>query len=328
MDIHNETGFRSKSINAVKATLYSLMPPGSTIIVPDSLWNSPFWGGMLAGAALRGCKVLVIAPALKNAPSSGFPQMSRAHELFSRLIIVQNELEDEIGAEGGMLKVGKYAVSSGMGDYKAGFEEFRKGIGKYPFIKEIFPFRQHVYDAIDAFEQELDRKGFEPTFYTEDIEKRRPKLHLKTNFFASKEMQDLLAWEGWPEVMLYYGRHRAAMVGREEGTYVDVKDTPEEAEEVVDKLLSTYWNSLTEKEKRRVMYYLSIGSQNQDYRGTIMDGEVAAVISGYYSLIGVIDLFFMSARTTWVDNLEELDELLPPESGWRRWLGRYIQKAL
>jgi hypothetical protein len=76
------------------------------------------------------------------------------------------------------------------------------------------------------------------------------------------------------------------------------------------------------------MYYLSIGSQNQDYRGTIMDGEVAAVISGYYSLIGVIDLFFMSATTTWVDNLEELHELLPPESGWRRWLGRYIQKAL
>jgi hypothetical protein len=328
MDVHNETGFRSKPINTAKATLYSLMPPGSTIIVPDSLWNSPFWGGMLAGAALRGCKVLIIAPALKNAPSSGFPQMSRAHELFSRLIIVQGELEDEIKAAGGMLKVGKYAISSEMGDYRAGFEEFRKGIRKYPFIKEIFPFRQPVYDAIDAFEEELARTGFEPTYYTEDIEERRPKLHLKTNFFASKEMQDLLAWEGLPEVMLHYGRRRAAIIGREEGTYVDVKDTTEEAEEAADKLLSSYWNSLTEKEKRRVIYYLSIGSQNQDYRGTIMDGEVAAVISGYYSLIGVIDLFFMSATTTWVDNLEELDELLPPESGWRRWLGRYIQKAL
>ena len=328
MDVHNETGFRSKPINAVKATLYSLMPPGSTIIVPDSLWNSPFWGGMLAGAALRGCKVLVIAPALANAPSAGFPQMSRAHELFSRLIIVQNELQDEIELAGGLLKVGKYARTSEIGDYKANFKEFREGISKYPFIKEIFPFRQRVYDAIDTFEEELERKGFQPTYYTEDIEKRRPKLHLKTNFFASKEMQDLLAWEGWAEVMLHYGRHRTAFLGREEGTYVDIKDFPEEAEEAVDKLLSTYWNSLTEEEKRRVMYYLSIGSQNQDYRGTIMDGEVAAVISGYYSLIGVVDLFFMSATTTWVDNIEDLDELLPPESGWRRWLGRYIQKAL
>jgi len=328
MDVHNDTGFRSKPINAVKATLYSLMPPESIIIVPDSLWNSPFWGGMLAGAALRGCKVLVIAPALKNAPSAGFPQMSRAHELFSRLIIVQNELRNEIQTAGGMLKVGKYARTSEMGDYRAGFEEFRKGILNYPFIKEIFPFRQHVYDAIDAFEKELEKEGFQPTYYTEDIEKRMPKLHLKTNFFASKEMQDLLAWEGLAEVMLHYGRRRAAMVGREEGTYVDVKDIPEETEEATVKLLSSYWNSLTEEEKRRVMYYLSIGSQNQDYRGTIMDGEVAAVVSGYYSLMGVIDLFFMSATTTWVDNLEDLDELLPPESGWRRWLGRYIQKAL
>jgi hypothetical protein len=328
MDVHNETGFRSKPINAAKATLYSLMPPGSSIIVPDSLWNSPFWGGMLAGAALRGCKVLVIAPALANAPSAGFPQMSRAHELFSRLIIVQNELQDEIEAAGGMLKVGKYASTSEMGDYRAGFEEFRKGIGKYPFIKEIFPFRQPVYDAIDALEEELEKKGFQPTYYTEDIEQRKPKLHLKTNFFASQEMQDLLAWEGWSEVIFHYGRHRAAFVGREEGTYVDIKDFPEEAEEAVDRLLSSYWNSLTEEEKRLVMYYLSIGSQNQDYRGTIMDGEVAAFISGYYSLIGVVDLFFMSATTTWVDNVEELDELLPPESGWRRWLGRYIQKAL
>jgi hypothetical protein len=88
------------------------------------------------------------------------------------------------------------------------------------------------------------------------------------------------------------------------------------------------WRSLSEDEKKQVLYYLSVGSQNQDYRGTIMDGEVAAVLSGYYSLVGLIDLFFMTGLTTWVDDIEELDELLPPESGWRRWLGRYMMKAL
>jgi len=327
MDIHNETGFRSKPINAAKATLYSLMPAGSTIIVPDSLWNSPLWGGMLAGAALRGCRVLIIAPSLQNAPSAGFPQMSRAYELFSRLIIVQNELGHEIAAAGGMLKTGKFAPSSDVGDFRGSIKEFRIGILKYRFLKELFPFRQEFYDAIDAFDKELEAAGFQPTYYTEDIEERKPKLHLKTNFFASKEMQDLLAWEGWDDVILHYGRRQAAMVGREEA-YVDVKDIPEEAEEATVKLLSSYWNSLTQEEKRRVMYYLTLGSQNQDYRGTIMDGEVAAVVSGYYSLVALADLFFMSAMTTWVDNVDELDELLPPESGWRRWLGRYIQKAL
>lgn len=328
MDIHNETGFRSKDINAAKATLYSLMPPGSIIIVPDSLWNSPFWGGMLAGAALRGCRVLVIAPALENAPSAGFPQMSRAHELFSRLIIVQNELANEIAAAGGMLKTGKFAPSSDVGDIRGSIKEFKEGIFRYPFLKEIFPFQEEFYHVIDVFDAQLKAGGFEPTYYTKDIEKRKPKLHLKTNFFASKEMQELLAWDGWDEVILHYGRYRAAMVGRQAGTYVDVKDIPEEAQEAIAKLLGSYWNSLVEEEKRRVMYYLILGSQNQDYRGTIMDGEVAAVVSGYNSLVALVDLFFISATTTWVDNLDQLDALLPPESGWRRWLGRYIQKAL
>jgi hypothetical protein len=51
-------------------------------------------------------------------------------------------------------------------------------------------------------------------------------------------------------------------------------------------------------------------------------------IHGEYSLVGLIDLFFMTGLTTWVDDVKKLDELLPPESGWRRWLGRYIMKAL
>jgi len=61
---------------------------------------------------------------------------------------------------------------------------------------------------------------------------------------------------------------------------------------------------------------------------SLMGYAAAAVISGYYSLVGLIDLFSMTGLTTWVDDIEELDELLPPESGWRRWLGRYIMKAL
>lgn len=327
MDVHNETGFRSKPINTIKATLYSLMPPGSTIIVPDSLWNSPFWGGMLTGAALRGCRVMVIAPALENAPSAGFPQMSRAYELFSRLIIVGNVLSHEIAAAGGMLKVGKFAPVSDVGDIRAALREFKKGIERYPFLKEVFPFDPDVYDAMDRFDAELETKGFKPTYYTEDIEKRRPKLHIKVNFFASKEMQDLLSLEGWDDLMLNYGHYRASIVGRKE-VYVDVKDIPEELEETANRLLNTYWGSLSQKEKERVIYFLTVGSQNQDYRGTIMDGEVASVVSGQYALVGLVDLFFTAGLTTWVDNIEELDELLPPERGWRRWVGRYIMKAL
>ena len=327
MDIHNETGFYPKPLNALKATLYNLMPPGATIIVPDSLWNAPFWGGMLAGAALRGCNVLVMAPALANAPSAGFPQMSRAHELFMRLVIIQNALKDEIAAAGGMLKIGKYTRTSDVGDILAKLQEFSEGVRRYPFLREIFPFDPQVYEVIENFDQELAAAGFEPAYLTEDVAKRKPKLHLKTNFFASGEMQKFLAWQGWDDVMRYYLQLRATFTAGED-VYVDVRDVPEELQEAASKLIDSYWDALTAEQKQQVIYYLMVGSQNQDYRGMIMDGEVAAVISGEYSLVGLIDLFFMTGLTTWVDDVEALDELLPPESGWRRWIGRYIMKAL
>jgi len=79
---------------AKDAAIYNLMPRGSHMYIPDSLWNSPFWGGMLVGAAFRGCKVLVIAPSLENAPSSGLPQMSRANELFTKFVVLQQEMSE------------------------------------------------------------------------------------------------------------------------------------------------------------------------------------------------------------------------------------------
>ena len=38
MEIHNQVGFRFKAVTLFKATLYSLMPAGSILKVPDSLW--------------------------------------------------------------------------------------------------------------------------------------------------------------------------------------------------------------------------------------------------------------------------------------------------
>jgi hypothetical protein len=140
-------------------------------------------------------------------------------------------------------------------------------------------------------------------------------------------MQDLLAWEGWDDVLRQYSHYRSAFIAREK-SYVDVRDIPEELSEATTKLLNSYEDSLTQEEKDRVIYYLTVGSQNQDYRGMIMDAEAAAVVSGYYSLVALVDLFFISSLTTWVHDVQELDELLPPESGWRRWVGRYIMKAL
>lgn len=327
LGVHNQTGFRPKRITALKATLYSLMPAGSTIIVPDSLWNSSFWGGMLVGAALRGCRVLVIAPALENAPSAGFPQMSRAHELFSRMLIIKDALGSELAAAGGMLKVGIYSKSSDVGDMKTTLKEFEEGFFKHPFLAEIFPFRQEVFDAIEEFELQLEKQGFQPTHYTLHEEQGKPKLHMKTNFLASQALSRLVGRDGWEEVFRSYLNYRAKLLVTEYGD-VDLEKTPAGLRSAIREVMGSFWQSLSDEEQHHFLYYLTIGSQNQDFRGKIMDGEVDLVVSGYRSIFALIDLFFMSGFVNWVEDAEGLDELLPPESGWKRRFGRFIMKAL
>ena len=62
LQVHNATGDGPKPTNVVKAELYELMPPGSHLYIPDSLWNSPFWAGMLRGVAARLQGLPVVVP--------------------------------------------------------------------------------------------------------------------------------------------------------------------------------------------------------------------------------------------------------------------------
>jgi hypothetical protein len=326
MDVHNQTGFRPKLLNTMKATLYSLMPPRSLILVPDGYWNTPFWGGMLAGAALKGCRVLVIAPSPENATfTDAYALLSRSQELFSRLIIIQNELRDELEAVGGMLKTGIYAQESDVHSLES-IEEFLQGVRKAPFLKVVFPFTQDVYTVLEQQLQDLKSEGFQPSYYAEDAAERKPKLHLKLNVLVSKGIQDLLAQPGWEEIFRAYFRYRAEFVARK--THVDVKYTPEALREAFDHTFETYWTSLSEKELDVLLAYLVIGSHNHNYRSMIMDGEVACVVSGADTLEALIDFFFLAGVSVWPEDLETLDRLLPEYPGWSRWVGRYLKKAM
>ena len=64
MQVHNATGYGPKGANIVKAVLYELMPAGSHLYIPDSLWNSPFWG---RHALRRGAPRLQGVPRLAGA---------------------------------------------------------------------------------------------------------------------------------------------------------------------------------------------------------------------------------------------------------------------
>jgi hypothetical protein len=138
MQLHNHTGFGQKWDNVVKGVLYNLMPAGSFMLIPDSLWNSTFWGSMLFGSAMRGCRVHVIAPSLANAPSDGLPQMARANELFTRFILLNNEFSEELEYVGGIFRVGVYNYDGDVQDQVGRTEAMLRHMDEYDWKRQCF----------------------------------------------------------------------------------------------------------------------------------------------------------------------------------------------
>ena len=186
MDVHNQTGFQSKDLTVIKSALYTIMPKGSSILLPDGYWNAQLWGSMLTGAALRGCKAFLVAPAPANSTfSTATMLLSRTQVLFSRLVIVQNELEEAIHAAGGALKTGIYARESALGTLES-VDELLANFERTPFLKEWLPFQDEVYTSIEEGLKEAIRAGYQPTYYSDDAENRKTKLHYKVSLFVSE----------------------------------------------------------------------------------------------------------------------------------------------
>ena len=74
--------------------------------------------------------------------------------------------------------------------------------------------------------------------------------------------------------------------------------------------------------------YAIVGSQNQDYRGMFMDGEVAMVFSGAESLVPLVDVAFLEGTVTWLQDRVTLNRLLPPPGEYTRRLVRVGKDGL
>ena len=328
LQMHNQTGYGLKPIDVTKAALYTLMPPGSILKTPDSLWNSPIWGSMLLGSALRGAKVFVIAPSLAGAPSSGFPQMSRAQELLERLIIAREILGDPITARGGAFRVGIYDPDVGVGDAIGRIRAIRSTWEKHPFLQDLYKIDPAVFQAMDEEVADFEAKGFKTSYLVNKELQETPKLHLKAQFFVSKEAWDKLIerpeWAG-----LYKLLARQFLESRSKPSELpDVVRHFTEVREVSDELLKSYFAQLTPEERDKIIYYLGVGSHNMNYRSFMMDGEAMFLVSYFDALPAMMDFIGMTGLCKWPETREELNELLPPYGGLKRKIGRFVKTGV
>lgn len=330
LQVHNEPGFGPKRSSVARAMLYGLAPRGSILVVPDPLWLDGNWAGMVAGAALRGARVHVIAPSRANSPNEQAPVLSRAHDILVRLLEIQQGLGPQIRAAGGDLRVGIYAAEEDVNDVAAQARAVRAGLARSPWLRTLVPFDSATVHVLDTVPRLLAANGYEAVAVVRDASPRPPQLHLKTQLLAdSSALAALVAHPEWPNVLRRTLLERARRTAAPPDLRLNqiarlgpVRTQPRDA------LLTSFARSRPPGEQGRVSFYFTLGTQNHDPRGMMMDGEASLVVSGPMAAVGLVDSWFLMARSTWVTTQDELDRYLPPHDNWVRRLARYIRFVL
>jgi hypothetical protein len=329
LQLHNETGYHDKPVNVAKAVHYSLMPPGSVLNVPDSLWQSYVYASLLAGSSLRGCRVMVIAPTKDSAPSSAPPTLARAHGLMGRLIVFSNAMQAPIAAQDGLFKVGLYAPRQGVGDIAGRFRQAAENLPVW--VDRVFPANPAVDSAALNSAAILDSLGYEVGYLAGAAAEAKPKIHLKANFLASAVAWDALyARPELGEVLREYIAYLGRQAGRrdQDGPTPDVRAIPERLQRAWFRLIENLVGDLTPDQREELVFYFTVGSTNMDYRSMVMDAEVMVILGGWQSVFGYLDFLLLPGLCEWLETTDELDALLTPPGGFTRSVAGFMKLAL
>jgi phosphatidylserine/phosphatidylglycerophosphate/cardiolipin synthase-like enzyme len=326
MQSHNDVGYGDKRATAARAILLSVMPPGSVLISPDSLWESELWGSLLVGSALRGCRVLVIAPSAANAPGTSWLVTARMHMLMSRLLALSTGVAPGIEAQGGLFKVGVFNERSPVGDVGARVAEARMNFeAAGPWFRTLLPISDATLDALQARAKELHPQ-FPPSYMVEPPAEVRPKLHMKGLFAVSRTAWDgVFAMPEMSDVLLSYLDERVRQVsGRER----DVRLLPEAVWKAGRRVIAARNERLSADDTARFIQYLQVGSANMNDRSLLLDGEVTLTVAGLGAQSGLVDFAIVCGLSTWVERQEQIDALLPRPNTLQRLVALWGRSVL
>ncbi|MDB4889964.1 MAG: hypothetical protein JWL61_1819 [Gemmatimonadetes bacterium] len=319
IQVHNEVGWGAKMSSVVRAMLFDLVQPGTVIVVPDPQWVSREWAAMLAGSAARGARVFVIAPAVANAPTATKELMGVAHDVMLRLL--------ELARDVGELRVGLFTGRAETDDGAARASEVRTGIARAPWIRDLFPFGARSLAVLEASEARAASASATATSeLAKDQIKREPKIHQKTQLIARPSaIGALIKQPGWDDALakvIELQSRATARVTTELVTERPVTDTV--ASRAADSVMRAFERGLTPGARKGASFYFAVGTHNMDPRGLALDAEATLVTSGVQGVAGVVDLYNLMARSTWIDDRAELERLLPEHRGFMAWLTKVI----
>lgn len=332
LQVHNEVGFAGpKEASVVRAALYDLATPGTILVAPDPMWLSEEWGAMLVAAAARGVRVHVVAPALANAPSPQGPLMALQHDVLAGLVEQRRRLAPALRATGGELRVGIFAATAQATDAEGRRREIRAGLDRAGWLRELFPFDARTLAVLERAVTVTTAEGAEASQdVARDVEPRAPQLHQKTQLVARPgAIAALLRQPGWEDVLARSMEAQADRTTRfaDQLARAAAPDTGAAAASA-DAGLRAFEQAIPEAERQRVSFYFLLGTQNQDPRGMMLDGEATLAVSGYHAAHGLADLYFLMARSFWIETTPELERYVPAPSALMRRLARLVRPAL
>ena len=269
-------GFAQKDASDLAMALYNLMPAGSVIIVPSSMWTSALWAAQLGSAALRGCHVYIIAPSAKNASAGSKYLLSRQSEIFARLIQMSEILGPEIAQAGGALHIGLYDRKIGLADVSGSLRHVARAYRAQPFLRAEFPFPAPLYDFLNAAADSLNARELAGQQIIGDVAKRDPLLHRKTQFFATRATLEAIAADSG--IVGLFRRWIVNAVDQQTLAQTSVPTWSRPERRLVTPLLHAF-DALPDSLRARAALQRR-GLDNKDARGVYLDGEVYVLLAG------------------------------------------------
>lgn len=312
--VMNKTGYALKNASVLKAALYNLIPKGGTIIAPDPQWNNDFWLGMFAGAALRGVNTYLVGPSAQNTPSDTPIVLGALHNSLLRGMVIADQFREELEKSGGSLNIGLFSspvdatnLSERLGLVINGFETNDR-------INQMLPVHPEVLSLLKQIQAELDKEY--PNIHAPLVVKKgagKPRLHLKTQFFASQSGMEVLRLREWrPVLKRYFEERMKQTIGH---PLESAGITPEilQAREYRSgpTLIEALERSLSPMDRETATFFLTLGSHNQDRRSMFLDGETLVGVAGYGSLIAMMDMVFLLHSSAWPKDFAEFKNYLP-----------------
>jgi hypothetical protein len=193
----------------------------------------------------------------------------------------------------------------------------------HPWLMDEFPMPPVLPSFLDKVANGLEAQGFTPQFLAKGTREGRPKMHRKTQLFATRRALQAIA--EWPALLDGLRRYidEGARGQADPASLLEQGSPLGPAGPVLSALIEDPPPGAED-----ALYFLTVGSKNQDARGAMLDGENSYVVVGPWSLVYYPDFMGLMTNTTWIERQEQLEELISVEEAKARKLGRMIRKVL